>query len=104
MSTKLTISDAHPEFRIYQDMIENDKVFVKFEKFFASGGGLEVTNGHLTLAVSHDTFKKIVKEWETNNHLFETEFQDLVSSIEDLLCELEDTESPKPIKEPDHDR
>lgn len=103
MSTKLTISDAHPEFRIYQDVFENDKVFVKIEKFFASGGGLELTNGHLTLAISHDTFKNIVKEWETNKHLFETEFQDLVSSIEELLSDLEDTESPKPIKEPDDD-
>ena len=103
MSTKLTISDAHHEFIIYQDMIENDKVFVKLEKFFASGGSLEVINGHLTLAVSHDTFKNIVKEWEKNKNLFETEFQDLVSSIEELLSDLEDTESPKPIKVPNND-
>lgn len=88
MSIKLAISDTHPDFEIFQEMLNNDKVFVKFKNFFASGGDLEITNGHLTLAIPYKTFKSIVEEWEKNKHLFETEFQDLVSSIEELLSDL----------------
>ena len=88
MSIKLPISNTHPDFEIYQEILNNDKVFVKLPDFMANGGELEVINGLLTLAISYLTFKSIAEEWEKNKHLFETEFQDLVSSIEELLSDL----------------
>ena len=91
MSMKLPISNTHPDFEIYQEVLNNDKVFLSLPDFITKGGELEVINGHLTIAISHHTFKAIVEEWENNKHLFETEFQDLVSSIEDLLADLEES-------------
>jgi hypothetical protein len=90
MSIKLPISNTHSDFEIYQEILNNDKVFLKLPDFITKGGRLELINGHLTLAISYDLFKDIIEEWEKNKHLFETEFHDLVTTIEDLLADLEE--------------
>ncbi len=98
MSIKLPISDEHEDFEIYQEMFDNQSVFLKLPSFAQQEGAFTVKNGHLTIALPLDTMKRIAGAWISNEHLFETEFQDLVSSIEELLSDLEETESPKPRK------
>jgi len=89
MSTKLPIASDNANFEIYQEMFDNDKVYVKLNNFVKLMGSFKVENGSLTLGIPHGTFEELVKSWESNKHLFETEFLDLVSDIETLLKDLE---------------
>jgi hypothetical protein len=93
MSTKLPISTEHSDFEIYQEMFDNDKVFIKLENFSQYMGSLEVKNGSMTIGIKYETFERIVKTWEAKKHLFETEFLELVSDIESILAELDIGES-----------
>lgn len=89
MGTKLPIGSDRENFEIYQETFDNDKVYVKLNNFVKLMGSFKVENGSLTLGIPHGTFEELVKSWEENKHLFETEFLDLVSDIETLLKDLE---------------
>jgi len=89
MSTKLPIAPDNANFEIYQEMFDNDKVYIKLHDFAKLMGSFKVENGSLTLGIPHDIFEELVKSWESNKHLFETEFLDLVSNIETLLKDLD---------------
>lgn len=88
MSTKLPIASDNANFEIYQEMFDNDKVYVKLHDFVKLMGSFKVENGSLTLGIPYEVFQELVKSWENNKHLFETEFLDLVSDIETLLKDL----------------
>lgn len=94
MSTKLPIASDNANFEIYQEMFDNDKVYIKLHDFVKLMGSFKVENGSLTLGVPHEVFEALVKSWERNKHLFETEFLDLVSDIETLLKDLDEDPSP----------
>lgn len=88
MSTKLPIASDNANFEIFQEMFDNDIVYVKLHDFAKLMGSFKVENGSLTLGIPYEVFQELVKSWENNKHLFETEFLDLVSDIETLLKDL----------------
>ena len=92
MDEKLSISDAHPDFEIYQECGNQSTIFLKLTDFAKSCGNFDATNGHLTLAIPHETFKEIVKSWEENKHRCNTEFLDLVNCIKKTLSDLKEPE------------
>ncbi len=89
MSTKLPIASDGANFEIYQEMFDNDKVYVKLHDFAKLMGSFKVENGNITLGIPYEVFEALVKSWESNKHFFETEFLDLVSDIETLLKDLD---------------
>ena len=89
MGTKLPIGSDGANFEIYQEPFDNDKVYVKLHSFVKIMGSFKVENGSLTLGIPHGIFEELVKSWEKNKHLFETEFLELVSDIETLLNDLD---------------
>ena len=89
MSTKLPIASDNANFEIYQETFDNDKVYVKLNNFVKLMGSFKVENGSLTLGIPHSVFEELIKSWEENKHLFETEFLELVSDIETLLSDLD---------------
>jgi len=92
MTTKLPISAEYGDFEIYQEMFDNDKVYIKLDDFSKYKGSFEVKNGHLVLGIKHELFERLVESWSKSKHLFETEFLELVHDIEALLAELDEEE------------